>query len=202
MSIAAETPDDADAALIDALRRDDPDAVEQLIERYGDGVYRLAIRVTGSGDDAEAVTRDTLWAVARGIERFSSASGFAAWIRRIAAEAAYRKLRARETNVERITLSAVMPEFDADGRHFASSDDWSKQLGDARPAGAVNRALTGAIDALPAEYRAVFVLHDIESLSSVDIGAALGISPHDVKSRVHHARLFLRQRLSQRLGAT
>jgi RNA polymerase sigma-70 factor (ECF subfamily) len=202
VSVAAETPDDADAALIDALRRDDPDAVEQLVERYGDDVYRLAMRLTGSSDDAEAVTRDTLCTVGRGIERLPRASAFATWIRRIAAEKAYRTLRAREANVERIALSAVMPELDADGRHFASSDDWSKRLGDASLAGAAHRALTGAIDALPADYRVAFVLHDVEGLSNVDVGGALGISPHDVKSRVHHARLFLRQRLAQRLGAT
>lgn len=197
MSVRPEALNAADAALICALGRDDPDAAERLVERYGDGIYRLAMRATGSSDDAEAVTRDTLWVVARDIGRFTGQSTFASWIYRIAADTAYQLLGTRETGVEGIALDSVLPAFDADGRHCGPVDDWSKRLDGASLRGVAQRALTIAIDALPAADRIAFVLHDVEGWAHVEIAATLGTNPREVKARVHRVRLFLRQRLSE-----
>jgi RNA polymerase sigma-70 factor, ECF subfamily len=201
VSVRPATLSAADAALICALRRDEPDAAERLVERYADNIYRLAMRATGSSDDAEAVTRDTLWAVARDIERFTGESTFASWICRIAADTAYQLLRTRETSVEGIAPDAALAAFDADGRHRRPVDDWSKRLEDATVRGAAQRALTAGIEALSAADRMAFVLHDVEGVASVEIAATLGTSPRDVKARVHRVRLFLRQRLSERVEA-
>jgi RNA polymerase sigma factor (sigma-70 family) len=199
VSVRAAILNTADAALVCALRRDDPDAGAQLLERYGDSIYILAMRATGSSDDAETVTRDTLWAVARDIERLTGESTFLSWIHRIAADTAYQLLETRETGVEGITLDSVLPAFDADGRHRGPVDDWSKRLDDATVRGAAQRALTAGIDALSAADRMAFVLHDVEGVANAEIAATLGTSPRDVKARVHRVRLFLRQRLSEHL---
>jgi len=95
MSEALGTQVDVDAGLVEALRRDDPGAAEQLVERYGERVYRLAVRITGTSDDAEAAAQDALSRAARTIDTFKGESAFGSWIGRIAAGAAYQKLRTR-----------------------------------------------------------------------------------------------------------
>jgi RNA polymerase sigma-70 factor (ECF subfamily) len=191
---------DTDADLVEALRREEPDAVERLVERFGDRVYRLARRITGLNEDAEEATQDVLWTVARKIHTFKGESAFGSWIYRIAANAAYQKLRTRRQKSAEIALADVLPALDGDGRHFEPMDDWSNRVDEKTAQGELRQALTDAIDGLPADYRTALVLHDIEGLSNPDIAEALGISLPAVKSRVHRSRLFVRKRLSEYLS--
>jgi RNA polymerase sigma-70 factor (ECF subfamily) len=186
---------DHDAGLLEALRRDDPEGAEQLVERYGASVYRLALRLTGVKDHAEEVVEDVLQTVAGMIHTFSGESAFRVWIYRTATRAAYQKLRAHETRVDAMALADVVPPLDGDGRHFAPIDDWSTQ-GDA-PAlrRELQPVLTDAIEALPVDYRVALLLHDVEGVPGPEIAETLGMSLPAVKSRVHRSRLFLRNRL-------
>jgi len=188
---------DTDAALVDALRREDPEAAERLLDRYGDRVYRLAVRITGSNEDAEEVTQDALWTVARKIGTFKGESAFGSWIYRIAANAAYQKLRTRKSRARELLLDDLLPAFDDAGRHFEPMDDWSPRVDEQTLQGELRSVLEAAIDALPADYRTALVLHDVEGVSNPDIAATLGISLPAVKSRVHRSRLFVRKRLAE-----
>ena len=176
---------DADAALVEALRRADPAAAEQLVDRFGDRVYRLALRITGSNEDAEEATQDALWTAARKIGTFKGESAFGSWIYRIAANAAYQKLRARKSHARELLLDDVLPAFDDDGRHFEPMDDWSPRVDEQTLHGELRSVLEAAIDALPADYRTALMLHDVEGVSNPEIAATLGISLPAVKSRVH-----------------
>ncbi len=187
---------DGDAGLVEALRRDDPEAPELLVERFGDRVYRLALRITGSNEDAEEAAQDALWTAARKIQMFKGESAFGSWLYRIAANAAYQKLRARRAKAAEIALDDVLPTLDQDGRHFEPMDDWSNRVDEQALQGELRRVLADAIDALPADYRTALVMHDVEGLSNPDIADALGISLPAVKSRVHRSRLFVRKRLA------
>ncbi|MBI2159011.1 MAG: sigma-70 family RNA polymerase sigma factor [Candidatus Rokubacteria bacterium] len=188
---------DGDAGLVEALRRDDPEAPELLVERFGDRVYRLALRITGSNEDAEEAAQDALWTAARKIQMFKGESAFGSWLYRIAANAAYQKLRARRAKAAEIALDDVLPTLDQDGRHFEPMDDWSNRVDEQALQSELRRVLADAIDALPPEYRTALVMHDVEGLSNPDIAAALGISLPAVKSRVHRSRLFVRKRLAE-----
>jgi len=192
---------DADAALVDALRREDPLAVEQLVDRYGDRVWRLTRRITGSNEDAEEAVQDTLWTVARKIHSFKGESAFGSWLYRIAANFGYQKLRARRSKAQEIALDDVLPALDGDGRHFEPMDDWSNRVDERALQGELRDVLQSAIDALPPDYRTALVLHDVEGLSNPDIAEALGLSLPAVKSRVHRSRLFVRKRLGEYLRA-
>ena len=187
---------DNDARLVDALRREDPDAPEHLVETFGDRVYRLALRITGSNEDAEEAAQDALWAAARKIHTFKGESAFGSWLYRIAANAAYQKLRARRAKAAEIALDDVLPALDEGGRHFEPMDDWSNRVDERALQGELRQVLTEAIDALPPEYRTALVLHDVEGLSNPDIAETLGISLPAVKSRAHRSRLFVRKRLA------
>jgi RNA polymerase sigma-70 factor (ECF subfamily) len=188
---------DGDAALVEALRREDPEAPELLVETYGDRVYRLALRITGSNEDAEEVAQDALWTAARKISTFKGEAAFGSWLYRIAANAAYQKLRARKAKAHEIAMDDVLPAFDEAGRHFEPMADWSERVDEQALQGELRRVLGAAIDELPPDYRTALVMHDVEGLSNPDIAEALGISLPAVKSRVHRSRLFVRKQLAE-----
>src|SRR5262245_38101687 len=100
----ADSRADVDAEQVATLRQHAADAAAQLVERYGDEVYRLALRVTGVSEDAEAAASTALWAAARWIAMFDSGSIFRSWIHRIAAATAYQKLRERRPTASEIAL--------------------------------------------------------------------------------------------------
>lgn len=192
---------DPDQALLDALRRSDPRAPEMLVEAYGDRVYRLALRITGSREDAEEAAQDALWTVARKIDSFKGESAFGSWLYRIAANAAYQKVRSRKAKSRELALETILPAIDEDGRHFEPMDDWSRRVDDHAVQSELRQVLERAIESLPPDYRTALVLHDVEGLSNPDIAEALGISLPAVKSRVHRSRLYLRQRLTEYMDA-
>ena len=199
MSVAPVPRVDADAELVEALRREEPDAPDRLVERYGDRVYRLAMRITGLKEDAEEAAQDALWTAARKVHMFKGESAFGSWIYRITANAAYQKLRTRRQKSPEIALEDVLPSLDGDGRHFEPMDDWSNRVDEQALQGELRRVLQQAIDGLPPDYRTALVLHDVEGLSNPDIAEALNISLPAVKSRVHRSRLFVRKQLAEYL---
>ena len=199
MSVAPVPRVDVDADLVEALRRDEPDAAERLVQRYGDRVYRLAMRITGLNEDAEEAAQDALWTAARKIHMFKGESAFGSWIYRITANAAYQKLRTRRQKAAEIAMDDVLPSLDGDGRHFEPMDDWSNRVDEQALQGELRQVLQQAIDGLPADYRTALVLHDVEGLSNPDIAEALNISLPAVKSRVHRSRLYVRKHLADYL---
>jgi RNA polymerase sigma-70 factor, ECF subfamily len=199
VSVAPVPRMDADADLVEALRREEPDAAERLVERYGDRVYRLAMRITGLKEDAEEAAQDALWTIARKVHMFKGESAFGSWIYRITANAAYQKLRTRRQKSAEIALEDVLPSLDGDGRHFEPMDDWSNRVDEQALQGELRGVLQRAIDGLPVDYRTALVLHDVEGLSNPDIAEALNISLPAVKSRVHRSRLFVRKQLAEYL---
>jgi RNA polymerase sigma-70 factor (ECF subfamily) len=202
MTVSSGPRVDADADLVEALRRQDADAAEHLVERFGDRVYRLAMRITGQAEDAEEAAQDALWTAARKIGTFKGESAFGSWLYRIAANAAYQKLRSRRAKSREIALDDVLPVLDEDGRHFEPMADWSERVDERALTGELREALERAIDSLPSDYRTALVMHDVEGLSNPDIAATLDISLPAVKSRVHRARLWVRKQLADYLEAT
>jgi RNA polymerase sigma-70 factor (ECF subfamily) len=187
---------DRDAALVEALRRGDSQAMEQLVETYADRAYRLTLRITGSKEDAEEATQDALWTAGRKIHTFKGDSAFGSWLYRIAANAAYMKLRARKAKAREIAIEDVLPVLDDGGVHFEPMDDWSPRVEEQALNGELREILDAAIAELPPDYRTALVLHDIEGMPNPDVAEALGISLPAVKSRIHRSRLYLRKRLS------
>src|SRR5207249_10670228 len=155
-----------EADLVADLRAEAPEAAERLVERYGDRVYRLAMRITGSKEDAEEAAQDALWTAARKIGMFKGESAFGSWIYRIAANAAYQKLRARRGKSREVALDDVLPSLDGDGRHFEPMADWSERVDERALTGELREVLERAIGGLPPDYRTALVMHDVEGLSN------------------------------------
>jgi RNA polymerase sigma-70 factor (ECF subfamily) len=191
---------DRDAQLLEALRAESPEATEMLVDTYGDRVYRLTYRITGSNEDAEEATQDALWTAARKIASFKGESQFGSWLYRIAANAAYQKLRSRKAKGREIALDDVLPTLDAD-MHFEPMDDWTPRVDDNALNGELREVLEKAIDELPPDYRTALVMHDVQGMPNPDIAETLGISLPAVKSRVHRSRLFVRKKLAGYLAS-
>jgi RNA polymerase sigma-70 factor (ECF subfamily) len=191
---------DRDRGLVEALRRRDSTAADRLVATYGDRACRLATRITGNEQDAEEVVQDAFWSVIGKIHTFRGESAFGSWLYRIVANAAYQKLRVRPGRRAEVSLDEVLPVFDQHGKHSGPMVDWSEGLHDTARQTELRLVLIAAIDELPADYRAVVVLRDIEGLSHREISDALGLSVTNVKTRVHRARLFLRKRLERHLS--
>src|SRR5687767_9583219 len=190
---------DPDADLVEQLRRGDPDGPDALVATFGDRVYRLAIRITGNEQDAEEVVQDALWTAARKIDTFKGESAFGSWLYRITANAAYQKLRSRQSKRQEISWEDLLPTFDEMGAHAEPVRDWSARAEEPALQTELRTVLTTAINDLPGDYRTAFLLHDVEGLSNPEIAETLHISLPAVKSRVHRSRLFLRNRLSDYL---
>jgi RNA polymerase sigma-70 factor (ECF subfamily) len=198
---AAPARVDRDAALVEALRRQDPGAADALVAAYGDRVYRLAIRITSNEQDAEEVVQDALWTAARKIDTFKGESAFGSWLYRITANAAYQKLRTRQSKRQEVSWEDLLPTFDEQGQHVHAVGDWSARIEEPALHTELRSVIATAIDDLPGDYRTAFLLHDVEGLSNPEIAETLHITLPAVKSRVHRSRLFLRQRLSDYLSA-
>ena len=188
---------DRDRDLLQALRHHEPMAAEHLVTNYGERAYRLASRITGNGSDAEEVVQDAFWTVVRKIDMFRGESAFGSWLYRIVANAAYQRLRRRPSSRREISWDEVLPGFDESGRHVGPAVDWSPRVEDPSLRVELRTALSAAIDELPAGYRAVLVLRDVEGRSNGEIAEVLGLNTAVVKTRVHRARLFLRKRLGE-----
>ena len=111
------------------------------------------------------------------------------------ANAAYQKVRGRQSRRAEVSLDDVLPLFDERGQHVAPMADWSSRVDDHAVQIDLRMALTSAIDKLPADYRTAVLLRDVEGLSHLQIAEVLSLSVPTVKSRVHRARLFLRKEL-------
>lgn len=189
-----------DGDLVKQLREADAAAAEALVDTYGARAYRLAVRITGSEADAEEIVQEALWTVVRRVETFRGDAALGTWIHRITVNAAYDKLRRRRRRRE-VPWDDLLTARNDEERRPWSVDDRAGQASDPTAQIELRSALTAAIDDLRAVDRTVFVLHDVDGMSNVDIAATLHLSVPAVKSRVHRARLFLRRRLRDDLEA-
>ena len=192
-----------DIDLLASLRRGETGALEALADRHGPAIYRLAFGITRNQPDAEEVLQDVLLTLARQSASFEGRSAVGSWIYRIATNAALNKRRGRRLELE-TSLEDLLPTFEADGHRAGDRTyllaDWSQNPEAELLAGERRHVLERAIDSLPDHYRAVLVLRDVEELSNEEVAAILEEPVSSVKSRLHRARMVLRERLTRILA--
>jgi len=187
-----------DGLLVEQLKVRDEAAVTVLIARYGDRLFNVALRITGSHQDAEEVVQDVLWGVFRKIHTFHGESKLSTWIYRIAVNAALNKRRGKRSELE-VSLKECLPKFLPDGHREGHPDlpDWSQTPEEELLSRETQTILTRAIDELPGLYRTVLILRDVDGLSNEEVAEAVGESVAAVKSRLHRARMALREQLDR-----
>lgn len=192
--------DQTETTLVERLRSGDAAALETLMERFGSRVYRLAHGITRNEADAEEVTQDVFLNLFRKIDSFEGRSALGTWIYRVAANQALIKRRGKRFELE-VALEEQLPTFLADGHREGDRAwvlaDWSRTPEEELLAGEAQAVLDRAIESLPDHYRAVLMLRDVEGLPNDEVAEALGESVATVKSRLHRARMALREQLTQ-----
>jgi len=185
----------SDQALVEKIRDGDYQAFEFLVTRYESKVYRLAIRMLRNPQDAEDALQETFLQVFRGLAGFEGRSKFSTWLFRLATNVCLMRIRHRETEPSKLLpLEDYLPKLEEGDS--PQMRDWADRPEDALLSKESREKMMEALDKLPPEYRAVFILRDIEGFSNAETGESLGISVAAVKSRLHRARLALRGMLS------
>jgi RNA polymerase sigma-70 factor (ECF subfamily) len=185
----------SDQALIEKVRGGDYQAFESLVTRYEGKVYRLSIRMLRNPQDAEDALQETFLQVFRGLPGFEGRSKFSTWLFRLATNVCLMRIRHRETEPSKLLpLEDYLPRLEEG--EAPQTVDWADRPEDALLSKESREKMMEALDKLPPEYRAVFILRDIEGFSNAETGESLGISVAAVKSRLHRARLALRGMLS------
>ncbi len=180
-----------DSALLLAAQGGDVAAFEQLVERYRDRVYGLALRMLRSEADAAEVTQETFLSAYRTLSTFRGDAALASWLHRICANHALMRLRRRKVAGE-VEEPLEGPQFNERGSLVEAVADWSRDAEGQTLDAELRTAIEKAADALGEEHRRVFLLRDVEGLSYEEIAALTGDSVAAVKSRLHRARLAMR----------
>lgn len=182
-----------EADLVKALQAGDQAAYVQMVERYSPTIYNLALRMMGTREEAEEVLQETFLSAFRSVGRFEGRSQLGTWLYRIAYNAAMMRLRRRQLPVTSIDAASQNEDGEIVPRQLV---DWGALPDELLLSAELRRVLDAAVAALPEGLRSVFVLREIEGLSTTETAQVLGLSEANVKVRLHRARLALRERLS------
>src|SRR6202165_2241779 len=191
---------DDEHLLVAAAKRGDTHAFEELVNRYEAKIFRLTMNITRNREDAEDAMQDAFLKSYAHLKDFQEDSRFYTWLVRIAANAALMRLRKRRPN----QVSLDEPIEGDDDLMPRELEDWGPSPEQRFAQTEMNEILSEVIDELEPDFRIVFVLRDVEELSTEETAKALGISVPAVKSRLLRARLNLRQKLNRyfRQGGT
>jgi RNA polymerase sigma-70 factor (ECF subfamily) len=184
-----------DANLLQSMKSGDPMACTVLFETYADRLYRLALGILDQPQEAEDVVQETCLKALTHSPEFAGRSSIGTWLYRIAYNTSLEHLRRKEASPlppEDGSLEEENPSIPMPGNFV----EW--QTPEALAIGSEDRAvLAGQIQSLPEKLRTVFVLRDIEEVSTAEAAEILGITESLVKVRLHRARLSLREHLAE-----
>jgi RNA polymerase sigma-70 factor, ECF subfamily len=185
-----------DQQLLDAARGGDRRALEVLLGRHQPRVYRFGLKMCRDPEDAKDVLQETLLAVARGVKDFRGASTVSTWLYTIARSFCIKKRRRSKFAPEaEESLDAAGP-----GEEALQLPDPSRPADESLAGRQVEAALESAIAALDPMYREVLVLRDVEGLTAPEVAEVMGLSVEAVKSRLHRARVAVREAVAPVLG--
>jgi RNA polymerase sigma-70 factor, ECF subfamily len=183
-----------DVALVERARGGDVHAFETLVKQYDRQVFRIAQHITQNREDAQDVVQDAFLKAYEKLDQFQGNSKFYTWLVRIAVNEALMRLRKRRTG----RMVSIDEDVETDeGSMPRDLADWSPDPEALYGQSEMGDILRRTIQGLPPGFRVVFVLRDVEGLSTEETAETLGLSIPAVKSRLLRARLQLRERLSR-----
>ena len=181
----------SDEAIVKLVLQGDRDLYEILIRRHNQRLYRIARSILRDESEAEDVMQDCYLEAFAHLGQFEGRAAFRTWLSRIAVHSALARLRRSgrfvewDENVEEDVRARVPTS------HTPEDELSQRELG---------AILTEAIDAIPAPHRLVFVLRQIEGMSTEEVAQSVGISSDNVKARFHRAKVALRKDIDRRMG--
>lgn len=188
------TPTDPEAILVAQAREGDAEAFTTLVNRYSGKIFRLAQHITQNQEDAEDVLQDTFLKAYTHLDTFAGNSKFYTWIVRIAVNESLMKLRKRKSDK---LVSLDEPVDTGEEEVVREVAVWEQTPETKFSQTELRKILDDTVDELDPIYRTVFLLRDVEELSTEETAEALGLSVPAVKSRLLRARLQLREKLTR-----
>jgi RNA polymerase sigma-70 factor (ECF subfamily) len=185
---------DDEPALVAAAKRGEVSAFEELVNRYERKIFRLTRNITGNVQDAEDAMQEAFLKSYEHLASFKGDSRFYTWLVRIAVNEALMKLRRRHPGE-----FSIDEEVGAGDEEFMPRelDDWGPTPEERYQQTEMREILSEAIDKLEPDFRIIFILRDVEELSTEETAKLLGLTITATKSRLLRARLKLRQRLNR-----
>ncbi len=184
-----------EATLVAEAKEGNAEAFTVLVNQYERNIFRLALNITSNKEDAEDVLQETFLKAYTHLGRFQGNSRFYTWVVRIAVNESLMKLRKRRSD-RQVSLDEGL-ETDDDSLLPREIVDWGDNPEQRYAKTEWQEILAEATQTLEPAFRTVFMLRDIEQLSTEETAEALGLSVPAVKSRLLRARLKLRQRLNK-----
>jgi RNA polymerase sigma-70 factor (ECF subfamily) len=190
-----------DEDLVALARRRDEGAVRALVRRYNQRLFHVARGVVRDDGEAEDIVQETYVRAFTALDRFRGEAAFSTWLTRIALNEAYGRLRRGRPTVD---LGAVEAEGAAEGGEVIMFPLSPVPTNPEAAAGRqqVRRILEDVVDRLPEPFRIVFILRDIEGLSTEDTAALLAVAAETVKTRLFRARRRLRRKIARTLATS
>ena len=182
--------------LIEQFRKRSSDAMEGIVSRYEQSLYNFGLRMCGQKEDAEDIIQETFLSAFRYLDDFREETRLKNWLFKIAANACYRKRRRKKCEPEHeLSLESLLGDG-AGGQY--DIPDWSEDPAENLFRSELKEIINEAVLSLPPKYRMSFTLRDMEGFSTEEAADIMGVTPQAVKTRLHRARLFLRDNISER----
>jgi len=186
--------DDKDTELIRAINNGRQDLFYELVRRYEKNLYNFGLRMCDNPSDAEDMVQDTFLNVFKYLEGFRYETKFRNWLYRVATSACLKKKRRSKYAPDReLSLEDFLPADES----AVSMDlpQWASQPLEQVLDGELHGIIQQGLLELPEKYRLVIVLRDVEGFTTQETAEILGLTPTNIKVRLHRARLFLREAL-------
>jgi len=175
----------------------DEDAFGELVNRYADRIYRIALKITRDPGEAEDVLQDVFVILTSKAGTFRMESRFSTWLYRVALNSSYMRVRTKKKiNTNESSLDGYAPYDESGFLRDVAAKDFSRRPDNELMTREALEMIRDSINELPEQYRDVFHLRHEEGLSDFEAAEVLGISVSAAKSRIHRARLFLRDKLA------
>jgi RNA polymerase sigma-70 factor (ECF subfamily) len=184
-----------DEEILHGVLNHEPGAFDRFVERFGNRIYAFGVRMCGHREDAEDVFQETLVAVYQKLGTLREPGALTTWLYRIVANSCLSRRRKSKFAPDReLSLEELLPQGGVveEGPALPEESDPSGELYRQE----LSEALEAAMRDLSPEYRVVWLMRDVEGLSTEETAEALGISIPNAKMRLHRARLALRKRLA------
>ena len=196
MSFSQQKEDrEIEEALVKDFQAGNLDAYDKIAELYQKRIYTLSFNLMRNQMDAQDVVQEVLLTLFNKIHTFQGKSAFSSWVYRITLNSSYMKLRSKKKE-PKISIDELLPSFNSTGFQQEKIKDWSENTESLLFTNETRGMINKAVDLLPEKERVVFLLRDVEGLSTEKVSEVLDLTIPAVKSRLHRARLFLRKKLS------
>jgi RNA polymerase sigma-70 factor (ECF subfamily) len=187
--------DTSDHQLIVDFKAGSMDAMDRIVERYENRLFSFGRKMCGNNEDAEDIVQETFLSAFRYLKDFREETKLINWLFKIAARACMRKRRKKQCEPnEHISLDSFYPDEDSAGTY--EIPDWSNDPSDNVLRSELKQIIDTAIQSLPPKYRLIFNLRDIQGFNTEETSDILDISIASVKTGLHRARLFMREKIS------